>query len=145
MYGVGKKICPVLVNAGIKTIGDLANFSTDEVRTDNRIYRIGDLKKCAIGESSNLIISERNQPKSIGRQHSLLQPNSSYLELTNLLLRLLLNICERSQKQMLLGKTIEITMIDQQHHAKSKQKNLAKYTNNYYVLKSYVLKLFEEN
>lgn len=143
MHGIGKNLSKIFLQNGIKTIGQLAHYKCDQITYDNKTINIKDLKNLAQGNSSDEIQSIRNQAQSIGRQHSFLQPNNSYQEIRNVILKLLVDVAARAQKAKLFGRALEIVFTYKKGSTIHRQKQILNLTNNYQILKNHFLDLFE--
>ena len=110
MYGVGKKTAPRLIELGIKTIGDLANYddryTLKAVLGKNYIF----YKENANGIDNSEVIYQKVDAKSIGNSTTYEKDLEDESEIRMALKALSKSVSESVISQNMLGFTVSITI-----------------------------------
>ncbi len=147
MFGIGKKTCPRLKYIGIKTIGDLANALNNN---DPKVYDLlgkysYDLKEWLNGKGSDKVITEYDDPKSIGNSTTLKEDTDNYETISNTFEIIAEEVSERAKKENMIGNTIQIMVKDLNYRAHNKSITFVNHTNHAKEIYDYAIKLYEKN
>jgi DNA polymerase-4 len=147
MFGVGKKTAPRLKEMGIKTIGDLANsLNNNDEKVLNTLGKFSEeLKDWINGKGSDKIITEYDDPKSIGNSTTLKEDTDRYDEIRPVIEMLAMEVSERAKKENRIGNTIQIMVKDTNYKAHNISFTFSNHTNNAKDIFKYAIKLYEEN
>ena len=147
MFGVGKKSAPRLRRIGINTIGDLAKKL--EENDTNTLSVLGkgaeELQKWLKGYGSDEIITEYDDPKSIGNSTTLVKDTSEYEYIKQTFEMLAEEVSMRAKKESMIGSTIQIMVKDTNYQAHNKSTSINPPTNEAKSIFSMALKLYEKN
>ncbi len=145
MFGIGKKTAPKLKAAGIKTIGDVANY--DNYQTLRLILGRSALifYNKANGHDDSKVIWRETDAKSIGNSTTFEEDLVDEEVLAERFKALCLNVSQRAQKSNMLSNTIQITLKYNLTTSTNRQMNLNHYTNSYEEIYSYVMMLFKNH
>ena len=147
MFGVGKRTAPRLKHIGIKTIGDLANALNNN--DENVINILGkfssELKDWINGYGSDEIITEYEDPKSIGNSTTLSEDTNVYEVIKPVFEMIAEEVSERAKKENKIGNTIQIMVRDTQYHSHNKSITFDSHTNNAKDILDIALRLYENN
>lgn len=147
MFGVGKKSAPRLRRIGINTIGDLAKKL--EENDTNTLSVLGkgaeELQKWLKGYGSDEIITEYDDPKSIGNSTTLVKDTSEYEYIKQTFEMLAEEVSMRAKKESMIGSTIQIMVKDTNYQAHNKSTSINPPTNEAKSIFSTALKLYEKN
>jgi DNA polymerase-4 len=145
MIGIGKKTQPRLLEAGIHTIGDIANYDNypklREIYGKNALL----LYQKANGIDISKINSTRNQLKSVGNSITLDKDTTDEEILVEFLKKLSRQVSARAIKRDLLSNSIAITIKFTRFEKISRQTAIAKYVNDYETILSTAKMLFDAN
>ncbi len=146
-FGVGKKTAPRLKNIGIKTIGDLANaLNNDDVNVLNIVGKFSEeLKDWLNGKGSDKIITEWEDPKSVGNSTTLKEDTNKYEEIKPVFEMLAYEVSERAKRDNRIGNTIQIMVKDTDYKAHNKSISFQNHTNNAKDIFNYAIRLYEGN
>ena len=147
MFGVGKKSAPRLKHVGIKTIGGLATaLENDDEKVLNILGKFSvELKEWLRGYGSDEIITEWDDPKSIGNSTTLGEDTNSYDVIKSTLEMLAEEISMRAKKEGMIGSTIQIMAKDTKYQAHNKSISFSTPTNKAIDIFNIALKLYEKN
>ena len=147
MFGVGKKTAPRLEHIGIKTIGDLANrLNNDDEATLKILGKFADeLKLWLNGYGSDEIITEYENPKSVGNSTTLKSDTNQFEIIKQTFMMLAEEVSMRAKKDSMVGNTIQIMARDTNYQARNKSMTLEKLTNDSKDILNVALKLYERN
>lgn len=145
MYGVGKKTQPKLIEQGICTIKDVANYNNYEklrVLTGNHAII---LHRLANGIDHSKIKTTRNQLKSVGNSITLSYDSNDEIELNQTLFDLSKQVSTRMKRRDLLGGTISITIKYTRFRSVTRQTVLETSTNEFEVILATAKTLFDKH
>ena len=147
MLWIGKKTYPRLESIGVKTIGDLANAL--ETNDEKVISMIGtfseDLKKMLDGTSSNTIILEHEDAKSIGHSVTLSHDTDNYSEICEIYESVAKEVSNRAKMDDKYGTTIQILVKDTDFKVFQKSITFETPTNDWKFIYNKTIKLYEKN
>ena len=147
MFGVGKKTAPRLKSIGIKTIGDLKKkLDEEDPTTINIIGKFAyELKEWLNGYGDDKVITQFDDPKSIGNSTTLKEDTSNFEIIKSTFDWLTQEVSYRAKKDNLLGTTIQIMAKDTSYKAHNKSITFDTPTNNQKDILNIALKLYEKN
>lgn len=145
MFGVGKKTAPRLKEMGINTIGDLATSSDIDGLRRVLGKHYFTLVQWANGEGDDRVVTEEEDPKSIGNSVTLLEKTVSIDEMEKVLGELLDSTIRRMNSAMLECKSVSITIRYSDFSNVSRSTSFKEKTSDRRVLFSKICKLLEEN
>lgn len=147
MFGVGKKSAPRLKHIGIKTIGDLANaLNNNDEKVLNILGKFSvELKQWVNGYGSDEIITEWDDPKSIGNSTTLKEDTNQFDVIKSTLEMLAEEVSIRAKKESMIGNTIQIMAKDTKYQAHNKSVTFKNPTNKAADIFNMALKLYEKN
>lgn len=147
MFGVGKKTAPRLEHIGIKTIGDLADrLNNNDEATLNILGKFAsELKDWVNGYGSDEIITEYDNPKSIGNSTTLKSDTNQFDIIKQTFLMLAEEVSMRAKKEQMVGNTIQIMAKDTDYKAHNKSITFEKLTNDSKEIYNTAIKLYEKN
>ena len=145
MYGVGKKTAPRLIELGINTIGDLANYNEDFTLKSilGKSYLL--LKQRANGIDLEEVISDSGPLKSVGNSTTLLEDTNEVEILKSVLRDLSIQVHNRLKSANLVGDSLSITLRYDDFTTYSRSTKLPSFTDDFEVIYSTSLYLFNEN
>jgi len=145
MIGIGKKTQPKLLEAGIHTIGDIADYNNfyklREIYGKNALL----LYRKANGIDISKINSNRNQLKSVGNSTTLDKDTTDEEVLVEILKKLSRQVSVRASRRNLISNSISITIKFTRFEKISRQTTIAKYVNDYETILSTAKLLFDAN
>ncbi len=144
MYGIGKKTAPRLKALGIKTIGDLAHNTSEDVKNllGKSYYTFYDW---ANGYGSDTVLVEEDDPKSIGNSQTFLFDTDDYDEITALFKELSASVAKRAERENKVGLTIQIVIRYYNFETVNRSVTLTKPTNAQLTIFYEAMKLFDRN
>ena len=147
MFGVGKKTAPRLKHIGIKTIGDLANaLNNNDTQVLNMLGKFSvELKEWVNGYGSDEIITEWDDPKSVGNSTTLSEDTNQYEIIKSTLEMLSEEVSMRAKRDSMIGTTVQIMVKDTKFQAHNKSMSFATPTNKAKDIFNVALKLYEKN
>lgn len=146
-FGIGKKSAPKLKAIGINTIGDLKErCDNDDPQTKSLIGKFFYIIKDWInGYGDDTVITEREDPKSIGHSSTFMHDTDNPEEVREMFEHLSRMVSERAIKERKIGGTIQITVKTTEFKSFNKSLTLEAPTNNFEVIYSTALKLYKAN
>ena len=147
MFGVGKKTAPRLKSIGVKTIGDLKEkLDNNDADVLNIVGKFAiELKNWLNGYGDDKVITQFDDPKSIGNSTTLKEDTSNYEIIKNTFDLLSQEVSYRAKKDNLMGTTIQIMVKDPNYKAHNKSMSFDTPTNNHQDILNIALKLYEKN
>ena len=145
MFGIGKKTAPYLKEAGIQTIGDVANY--DNYQTLRSILGRHALLYYykANGKDDSKVIYEDYDLKSISNSTTFLNDINDLSSLEEEFRPLAMTVHQRAIKSRLLTNTIVITLKYSNFKSINRQMNIDHYTNSYEEIYSYAMMLLRKH
>ena len=147
MFGVGKKTAPRLKTIGIKTIGDLkTRLDNNDPDVLNIVGKFAfELKDWLNGYGDDKVITQFDDPKSIGNSTTLKEDTSNFEIIKNTFDLLSQEVSYRAKKDNLMGTTIQIMAKDTNYKAHNKSMSFDTPTNSHQDILNIALKLYEKN
>ena len=147
MFGVGKKTAPRLKSIGIKTIGDLkTRLDNNDPDVLNIVGKFAfELKQWLDGYGDDKVITQFDDPKSIGNSTTLKEDTSNFEIIKNTFDLLSQEVSYRAKKDNLMGTTIQIMAKDTNYKAHNKSMSFDTPTNSHQDILNIALKLYEKN
>lgn len=144
MFGIGKKTYPKLEKIGVKTIGDLARNESEEVKKIlGKSYNV--FKSWAHGYGSDEVITEYQDPKSIGNSTTFLFDTDDYEEIRNMLYEKCVDVSKRAQKENKIGTTISVNIKDSEFKMFSRSETINTATNKIEDIYNIAIKLYDNH
>ena len=144
MFGIGKKTYPKLEKIGVKTIGDLARNESEEVKKIlGKSYNV--FKSWAHGYGSDEVITEYQDPKSIGNSTTFLFDTDDYEEIRNMLYEKCVDVSKRAQKENKIGTTISVNIKDSEFKMFSRSETINIATNKIEDIYNIAIKLYDNH
>lgn len=146
-FGIGKKTSPKLRELGIKTIGD---FASKAEKDDSSLIRLLGksfywAKEVVFGRGDDIVSTNEEEAKSIGRSETFEDDTSDYNEITSTLLSLCKDIASSAKNSGLVGKTIMVQTKDPSFKTHDKSMTLHDPTSNEDEIYKSALSLYEKN
>ena len=147
MFGVGKKTSPRLKSIGINTIGDLYNMMTSDNSDVRNILgkSFATLKEWLKGNGSDVVETEKWDPKSIGNSTTLPFDSDDPVVIKKYFLDLAKEVSMRSKREEKLGHTIQIVVKNVDFKSFNKSVSLDNPTNDYKIIFEKAWELYEKN
>ncbi len=145
MYGCGKKTYTMLKNEyGINTIGDFANYYSDELKKRmGKMYDV--LHMWANGQGSDEVSEIEEDAKSIGTSRTLHNDTNSYEELLIELEKLAKEVEKRAKKVDLYGSGVSLSIRYSDFSQISRAKTTKEPFNDSKTILKLALQLFDAN
>ena len=144
MFGICKKTYPKLEKIGVKTIGDLARNESEEVKKIlGKSYNV--FKSWAHGYGSDEVITEYQDPKSIGNSTTFLFDTDDYEEIRNMLYEKCVDVSKRAQKENKIGTTISVNIKDSEFKMFSRSETINIATNKIEDIYNIAIKLYDNH
>ena len=147
MFGIGKKTSPRLKKININTIGDLAEaLDRDDPQVLETVGSFSDeLKKWLHGYGSDEIITEYEDPKSIGNSTTLKEDTNRF-DIIRLTFEMIAEeVSERAKKEGRIGNAIQIVVRDTNYVNHNKSMTFDNHTNDAKDIYNNAIKLYEKN
>lgn len=146
-FGIGKKTSPILIEHGIKTIGDLASrLNSDDEETKDilgKFFYV--IKDWLNGLGSDVVDVEEWNPKSIGKSTTFLQDTDNFEEIGGMIRSLSNSIALNAKRENKKGTTIQLVVKDTSFRTHNKSISFKEPTNNPNAIYSRALSLYENN
>lgn len=140
---VGKRSLPKLDILGIKTIGDLAHYQKTVL--ENQFGKFGKMIwEYANGIDNSDVISEPEEPKSIGNSATLPKDINNIEKIEEILLALTEQTCYRLRKHGLLAYTVGVQVKNKDFKSYSHQKTLMTATDSTKIIYETAKKILQE-
>ena len=147
MFGIGKKTSPRLKKISINTIGDLAEaLDRGNPQVLETVGSFSDeLKKWLHGYGSDEIITEYEDPKSIGNSTTLKEDTNRFDIIKSTFEMIAEEVSERAKKEGRIGNAIQIVVRDTNYVNHNKSMTFDNHTNDAKDIYNNALKLYEKN
>lgn len=147
MFGIGKKTSPRLKKININTIGDLAEaLDRDDPQVLETVGSFSDeLKKWLHGYGSDEIITEYEDPKSIGNSTTLKEDTNRFDIIRSTFEMIAEEVSERAKKEGRIGNAIQIVVRDTNYVNHNKSITFDNHTNDAKDIYNNAIKLYEKN
>lgn len=143
LFFVGRASAKKLYNLGIRTIGELAHFDKDILRT--HMGKHGTMiHDYANGIDTSPVQSEQAEAKGYGNSTTLPRDVTDVAEAKNILKKLCVSVGNRLQKDDVLAQVVAVSIRNNLFHNMSHQCTMTSATNNIDELHQYVCELFDE-
>lgn len=145
-WGIGKKSAPRLKAMGINTIGDLGKriSSNDQALLSFFGKYYYQVKAELSGTSSDEVISEEEDPKSIGNSETLLSDQTDESKIFPVIARLSESVSKRAKAQGLVGRGVTLSVKDTLFHLHSGSTMLGEDSNEIRKINEAAIKIYEE-
>lgn len=147
MFGIGKKTQPKLKAMGIYTIGDLAKKcqNNDPALKDElgKFYSV--IKDWIEGRGDDKVISNPEDPKSIGNSTTLMEDTKNRELIANTFKWLSKEVSQRAIRENKLGPTIQIVVKESDFKVHNKSMTLDNPTNKEEVIFNTAMDLYDRN
>lgn len=145
MFGIGKKTAPKLEEAGIKTIGDVANYKNYQtlrqfLGKNTLIYY-----NHANGKDLSPVIYEETDMKSIGNSTTFEFDINDEDSVKEEFKKVCSTVSERAKKYNMYSNCIVITLRYSRFNTVTRQMLVNEYINDYEKIYSYVMMLFSKH
>lgn len=147
MFGIGKKTSPRLKKININTIGDLAEaLDRNDPQVLETVGSFSDeLKKWLHGYGSDEIITEYEDPKSIGNSTTLKEDTNRFDIIRSTFEMIAEEVSERAKKEGRIGNAIQIVVRDTNYVNHNKSMTFDNHTNDAKDIFNNAIKLYEKN
>lgn len=133
LWGIGSRITERLAALGIKTCGELGRASASLLR--NRFGIIGEsLKLMGMGICSRPVVSEDEEPKSIGHSMTLPKNIGDRDEIKAYILKLSEMVGRRARRYRYSGRKVSLTLRYPDFETFTKQTTLSQYANDTHII-----------
>lgn len=133
LWGIGSKLSERLSALGIKTCGELGRASASLLR--NRFGIIGEtLKLMGMGICSRPVVSEDEEPKSIGHSMTLPKNIGDRDEIKAYILKLSEMVGRRARRYRYSGRKVSLTLRYPDFETFTKQTTLSQYANDTHII-----------
>ena len=147
MFGIGKKTVPKIEQMGIKTIGDLAiRIKNDDKEIQDafgKFYYV--IKDWLNGYGSDEVVTEPDDPKSIGNSSTFMHDTDDYEEIKQMFDRLSKEVSSRAIRENKVGTTIQIVVKDLDFKTHNKSVSFENPINDAHSIFTYAIKLYDKN
>lgn len=147
MFGIGKKTSPRLKSVGINTIGDLyQKIINEDLEIKNILGKsYYTLKDWLEGNGSDLIETEKWNPKSIGSSTTLPFDSDDPVVIKKYFLDIAKEVSNRCKKENKMGRTIQIVVKDSDFKSYNKSISYENPVNDYKFIYEKSCELFEQS
>jgi DNA polymerase-4 len=143
MFFVGKQTAKLLIDNGVKTIGDLAKLKPNKAaELLNKNYE--SYLYMANGGGDDELDLEYHSPKSIGVQNTFLLDTDDFEEIKDMMVQQCKEIIERAISQDVVGKTVNVTIKYPDFSTKQKSYTLDHFINSIEELLVNAVNLYEK-
>ncbi|MEK6657231.1 MAG: DNA polymerase IV [Nitrospirota bacterium] len=133
LWGIGSKLSERLSALGIKTCGELGRASASLLR--NRFGIIGEtMKLMGMGICSRPVVSEDEEPKSIGHSMTLPKNIGDRDEIKAYILKLSEMVGRRARRYRYSGRKVSLTLRYPDFETFTKQTTLSQYANDTHII-----------
>jgi len=145
IWGVGKKMQPILMRANIKTVADLQRVKSQTLEIILKSKTTANaLKQLAFGIDSRKVCENHTAEKSISNEITFAEDCNSSIEQQRCLLTLIDKVSGRVRAANLYGKVIKIKVRLADFSTLSRQITLPNATNTTETMKTAAIKLFDK-
>lgn len=145
MFGIGKKTAPKLEEAGIKTIGDVANYSNYQILRQYLGKNTLIYYNHANGKDLSPVVYEETDMKSIGNSTTFEFDISDEDSLKEEFKKVCSTVSERAQKYNMYSNCVVITLRYAGFNTVTRQMLINEYINDYEKLYGYAMMLFSRH
>lgn len=142
MYGIGKKTVPKLIQMGIETIGDLARFNPDHLKSILGVNAQNFVQK-ANGYDHSVIDTDVTM-KSIGQSKTFKDAMTDLDEIRNAILNELVEVMRRMERQDVVGKTVSFSIRLDDYKTATRSFTFDEYTRDQNLVFERLMSLYDE-
>lgn len=142
MYGIGKKTMPKLKQMGIETIGDLARFNPDHLKSILGVNAQNFVQK-ANGYDHSVIDTDVTM-KSIGQSKTFKDAMTDLDEIRNAILNELVEVMRRMERQDVVGKTVSFSIRLDDYKTATRSFTFDEYTRDQNLVFERLMSLYDE-
>ncbi|MDE8339661.1 DNA polymerase IV [Erysipelothrix rhusiopathiae] len=142
MYGIGQKTVPKLKQMGIETIGDLARFTPDHLKSILGVNAQNFVQK-ANGYDHSVIDTDVTM-KSIGQSKTFKDAMTDLDEIRNAILNELVEVKRRMERQDVVGKTVSFSIRLDDYKTATRSFTFDEYTRDQNLVFERLMSLYDE-
>ncbi|MDV7680278.1 DNA polymerase IV [Erysipelothrix rhusiopathiae] len=142
MYGIGQKTVPKLKQMGIETIGDLARFNPDHLKSILGVNAQNFVQK-ANGYDHSVIDTDVTM-KSIGQSKTFKDAMTDLDEIRNAILNELVEVKRRMERQDVVGKTVSFSIRLDDYKTATRSFTFDEYTRDQNLVFERLMSLYDE-
>lgn len=142
MYGIGQKTVPKLKQMGIETIGDLARFNPDHLKSILGVNAQNFVQK-ANGYDHSVIDTDVTM-KSIGQSKTFKDSMTDLDEIRNAILNELVEVKRRMERQDVVGKTVSFSIRLDDYKTATRSFTFDEYTRDQNLVFERLMSLYDE-
>lgn len=142
MYGIGQKTVPKLKQIGIETIGDLARFNPDHLKSILGVNAQNFVQK-ANGYDHSVIDTDVTM-KSIGQSKTFKDAMTDLDEIRNAILNELVEVKRRMERQDVVGKTVSFSIRLDDYKTATRSFTFDEYTRDQNLVFERLMSLYDE-
>ncbi|RNM32086.1 DNA polymerase IV [Erysipelothrix rhusiopathiae] len=142
MYGIGQKTVPKLKQMGIETIGDLACFNPDHLKSILGVNAQNFVQK-ANGYDHSVIDTDVTM-KSIGQSKTFKDAMTDLDEIRNAILNELVEVKRRMERQDVVGKTVSFSIRLDDYKTATRSFTFDEYTRDQNLVFERLMSLYDE-
>lgn len=142
MYGIGKKTVPKLKQMGIETIGDLARFNPDHLKSILGVNAQNFVQK-ANGYDHSVIDTDVTM-KSIGQSKTFKDAMTDLDEIRNAILNELVEVMRWMERQDVVGKTVSFSIRLDDYKTATRSFTFDEYTRDQNLVFERLMSLYDE-
>lgn len=142
MYGIGQKTVPKLKQMGIETIGDLARFNPDHLKSILGVNAQNFVQK-ANGYDHSVIDTDVTM-KSIGQSKTFKDAMTDLDEIRNAILNELVEVMRRMERQDVVGKTVSFSIRLDDYKTATRSFTFDEYTRDQNLVFERLMSLYDE-
>ncbi|MDE8314370.1 DNA polymerase IV [Erysipelothrix rhusiopathiae] len=142
MYGIGQKTVPKLKQMGIETIGDLARFNPDHLKSILGVNAQNFVQK-ANGYDHSMIDTDVTM-KSIGQSKTFKDAMTDLDEIRNAILNELVEVMRRMERQDVVGKTVSFSIRLDDYKTATRSFTFDEYTRDQNLVFERLMSLYDE-
>ncbi|WP_323615613.1 DNA polymerase IV [Erysipelothrix rhusiopathiae] len=142
MHGIGQKTVPKLKQMGIETIGDLARFNPDHLKSILGVNAQNFVQK-ANGYDHSVIDTDVTM-KSIGQSKTFKDAMTDLDEIRNAILNELVEVMRRMERQDVVGKTLSFSIRLDDYKTATRSFTFEEYTRDQNLVFERLMSLYDE-